>query len=65
MYFFYIGKMYPIARPRNGEQQRIVKFKTDIFEETVGKRKKKKKMKIKKQNNHQRNEPVGNAGLIK
>lgn len=29
------------------------------------KAKKKKKMKIKKQNNHQRNEPVGNAGLIK
>lgn len=43
MYFFYIGKMYPIARPRNGEQQRIVKFKTDSFEETVGQRQKKKK----------------------
>lgn len=43
MYFFYIDKMYPIARPRNGEQQRIVKFKTDSFEETVGQRQKKKK----------------------
>ena len=43
MYFFYIDKMYPIARPRNGKQQLIVKFKTDSFKETVGQRQKKNK----------------------